>query len=51
MQGRNVIEKITEEDFDKFKKDKNPNNKYTEYLKYICRDFWIYMFGKYASKI
>ena len=42
--GRNIIEIITEDLFDKFKEDPK-QAKYLEHVKFICREFWKYIFG------
>ena len=42
--GRNIMERISEDSLGRFK-DK------LEIIKFICKDFWTYMFGKIVDKL
>eukprot|EP00825_Cyclidium_porcatum_P002063 TRINITY_DN10955_c0_g1_i2.p2 TRINITY_DN10955_c0_g1~~TRINITY_DN10955_c0_g1_i2.p2 ORF type:complete len:261 (-),score=76.06 TRINITY_DN10955_c0_g1_i2:212-994(-) len=45
--GRVLMERLSVDKLVKLKKtDKDKSNKYVEHIRYICTDFWIYVFGK-----
>lgn len=45
--GKNINERVTVDLLEKFMKDKEKQNiKNLEYIKFICKEFWIYLFGK-----
>ena len=44
--GQNVMESLAAIQFDKLKFLNEPSaGKYTEFIRYLARDFWSYLFG------
>lgn len=50
--GSNVMESLASTQFDKIHLNAQlEQGKYTEYVKFLGKDFWTYMFGQQVSKV